>query len=308
MKARAKRRRSSGATCSFKRRRFRGHKSFKNPNSQPCNSAADNVIDDNPVTSPASSSRRKLEGSCNIKNELPNEENPSHYLLMNSDIVTELINLIGCCPKCNSRELTFENDVSNKKGLFNCLCISCNKCQWSYSTYTSKSIEKASTPGVNAFNMNVRSAIAFCEIGEGHCHATLLWLHEYGTTNATDCLIFRTMLLKIIKLLLKYRWRNRQINWMKHRLNPCHAMLHGKNGDSSLWMASSPWYQSTLKSVWIIVSKQKSVLHVLYGKIEKKMMHIKTSSGSSGLMESQGLVEMFMSSVQFNGLRSPIMW
>ena len=44
--------------------------------------ADDNVIDDNSVTSPpASSSRRKLKCSCDIQNELPNEENPSHFYL-----------------------------------------------------------------------------------------------------------------------------------------------------------------------------------------------------------------------------------
>ena len=76
MNARAKKRRSSGPSFSFKRISFRGNKPFKNPNSRPCNSAADdNVIDDNSVTSPpASSSRRKID----IQNELPNEENPFH--------------------------------------------------------------------------------------------------------------------------------------------------------------------------------------------------------------------------------------
>ena len=46
-----------------------------------CYSGADDiVIDDNSVTSPpASSSRRKC--SCDIQNELPNEENPSHFYL-----------------------------------------------------------------------------------------------------------------------------------------------------------------------------------------------------------------------------------
>ena len=89
MKARAKKRRSSGPSCSFKKRIFRGNKSFKNHNSDPCDN-------DNSVTSPpASSSRRNLEGSCDIENELPNEENLSHYILINSDIFTELINLVS---------------------------------------------------------------------------------------------------------------------------------------------------------------------------------------------------------------------
>ena len=73
---------------------FRGNiEVLKTLNIQPClmlqSAADDNVIDDNSVTSPpASSSRRKLECSCDIKNELQNEENPSHFYLINSDIVT----------------------------------------------------------------------------------------------------------------------------------------------------------------------------------------------------------------------------
>ena len=93
--------------------------------------SGDNVIDNSVTSPPSSSSRRKLECGCDIQNELPNGE-PLSFLLINCDIVTELINLVGCCKECNSRELAFENDVSNKKGLSNCLCISCNKCQWSY--------------------------------------------------------------------------------------------------------------------------------------------------------------------------------
>ena len=87
-----------GSSCSFKRRRegtfeaefmnsFRGkHRSFKNSAAMfdvtLVSGADDNVIDDNSVTSPpASPSRRKLKCSCDIQNELPNEENPSHFYL-----------------------------------------------------------------------------------------------------------------------------------------------------------------------------------------------------------------------------------
>ena len=90
MKARAKKRRSGCPSCSFKRRSFRGNRSFKTLTVSHVrySAADDNVIDDNSVTSPpASSSRRKLECSCDIENELPNGE-PLSFLLINSDIVT----------------------------------------------------------------------------------------------------------------------------------------------------------------------------------------------------------------------------
>ena len=122
MKARAKKRRLSGPSSSFKKRKFRGNQSRKNTKpSQTCDS---DIVDSNVVNSPpVSSSKRKLKGSSVKQNELGSEEKPSHYLLISSDVVTELVNMIGCCPECNNRELTFEDDVSNKKGLANCLCF-----------------------------------------------------------------------------------------------------------------------------------------------------------------------------------------
>ena len=63
--------------------------------------------------------------------------------------------------------VVISNEFKKKKGLANCMTLSCSNCEWTYSTYTSRSIEKPPVPGINAFDINVRSVITFREIGKG---------------------------------------------------------------------------------------------------------------------------------------------
>jgi hypothetical protein len=178
MKARAKKRRISGPSR-FKLRTCRGNQHTNKAAEQSDSSVVDinignnlDSLDDTGVInqhdSSSSSSRRKLDSSLNVSDNDNSvlEDDSSHYILMNSDILQGMISLIGCCPKCNSRGLTFENDYKKKKGLANYLSLSCSNCKWGHSTYTSKDIPKP-TPGVNAFDVNVRSVVAFREIGKG---------------------------------------------------------------------------------------------------------------------------------------------
>ena len=167
MNARSKKRRSTGPAVSFKKRIFRGNQFIESPSSQ-------SVVNDNSAPRPVpSTSRRKIEGSINSildeDNGMLNLEDPSsfHYILINIEILSELFTLVGCCPDCAHRGIVISNEFKKKKGLANCLTLSCSNCEWTYSTYTSRSIEKPSVPGMNAFDINVRSVVAFREIGKG---------------------------------------------------------------------------------------------------------------------------------------------
>ena len=57
-------------------------------------------------------------------------------------------------------------DFSSKKGLAQKLTVSCEDCNWSYSTYLSTSIKTEQS----SYDVNVQSIIAFREIGRGLSH------------------------------------------------------------------------------------------------------------------------------------------
>ena len=103
MKARSKKRRSTGPAVSFKKRTFGGNQFIENPSGH-------SVVNDNsvPPTVP-STTRRKIEGSVfsilDEDNGMLNLEDPSsfHYILINSEFLSELFTLVGCCPDCAHR-------------------------------------------------------------------------------------------------------------------------------------------------------------------------------------------------------------
>ena len=72
--------------------------------------------------------------------------------------------------KCQKNDLLFSNKVSQKKGLANFLQIDCSDsdCNFVYTTYSSKHVNRESTPGRNPFDINARAIIGFREIGKGH--------------------------------------------------------------------------------------------------------------------------------------------
>ena len=96
-------------------------------------------------------------------------ENPYHFLIIDSEILQTIIDVIGKCPKCKENGLVLSNKVSQKKGLANLLQIDCSSsdCDFVYSTYSSKIINHQSTPGQNPFDVNARAILGLKEIGKG---------------------------------------------------------------------------------------------------------------------------------------------
>ena len=87
-----------------------------------------------------------------------------YYLLIDSDILETVIQTIGRCPIDNcSGKVKLKNNFSKKMGLSCNLELSCTICEWQTNIFTSKKI-----PTSRAFDINLRSIIAFRENGKGH--------------------------------------------------------------------------------------------------------------------------------------------
>ena len=102
---------------------------------------------------------------------LPNKTSSSintscMYMLTGISIFLDLLQLVGRCPDCSSN---IENavDFLSKKGFAQKVIVNCKDCGWSYSTYLSKSLK---TDESSRYDVNVRSIIAFREIGRGLSH------------------------------------------------------------------------------------------------------------------------------------------
>ena len=60
------------------------------------------------------------------------------YMFADMNIITELFNLVGRCPECNTK-VNFVVDFSKKKGQAQKVLIACaaTECTWTHSTYHS---------------------------------------------------------------------------------------------------------------------------------------------------------------------------
>ena len=65
------------------------------------------------------------------------------------------------------KEINVENIVEKKKGWSNKINISCCECGWTKYIYTSKEVNIPGQSGQKSHELNVRSVMAFREIGKG---------------------------------------------------------------------------------------------------------------------------------------------
>ena len=112
----------------------------------------------------ASASKINLSFYKNLKEDENNKDTSNMYMFMDIQILLDLIQLVGVCPKCQD-ELVVFMDSSGKKGLVQKLILQCNngECSWCHSLFTSTKVRTNS----NRFDLNVRSIIAFREVGRG---------------------------------------------------------------------------------------------------------------------------------------------
>ena len=83
-------------------------------------------------------------GSSHSSEEL--EINSCHYLLLDSNILDNILKIVGVCPTCNSEELELCNNISRKKG--SPIASKSNgqlvTSDYFFSTYTSKRVRQDS--------------------------------------------------------------------------------------------------------------------------------------------------------------------
>ena len=101
-----------------------------------------------------------------IQNET--ECKAGHYVFMDTGILFPLLNELVKCPRCGFSVET-NNMLQEKQGHAQLLKISCCSisCRWEKSFYTSERV-KNSGRGAKPFDINLRTIMAFREIGRGH--------------------------------------------------------------------------------------------------------------------------------------------
>ena len=124
------------------------------------------VLDDSnyEVNTSASSSKLKLN---NTLDELDNDNISNCNVIVNTDAMMSLFNLIGQCPACVG-SVSMNHELSEKIGLVHFFNVTCNECDWSTKFSTSKEVS-AELParGRKCYEVNTMAVIAFRENGQG---------------------------------------------------------------------------------------------------------------------------------------------
>ena len=84
------------------------------------------------------------------------------YLLFDTRILKQIIDIIGACPECLSK-VHIIHDVLSKKGLAHFIKLLCTTCKW-----TCKWVCKGSKEVRKCYYVNIRSVIALREIDKGY--------------------------------------------------------------------------------------------------------------------------------------------
>lgn len=145
-------------TATRRKRKFHGNR-YKN---QSC-STTHTTKDTNNTTSTRAS---KLE----INNDMDNSSDSENYfIIINFEIMKNMFQSFSSCPECASSPLQLSNDISKRSGFSNKLTMFCKKCHWQQNINTSPECSKENKKqGRNIFEVNLRTVIAFREIGKGH--------------------------------------------------------------------------------------------------------------------------------------------
>ena len=113
----ARRRKTGGSRC-FKKCSFRGNRYTKN------NDLTN--ISSNTTEHQVSSAKKLRKSSIHIENS-----EQSSYLLIDMDIFSQIVNITGSCPSCESKNTSFYINPVKEKGLSSCLEFSCQNClEW----------------------------------------------------------------------------------------------------------------------------------------------------------------------------------
>ena len=107
--------------------------------------------------------------SVNTTPTSPNIDIRCIYIFADLKILLNLFGMVGRCPECNSG-IDVVIDFAHKKGLAQNIDMNCDggtDCECHYSTYLSETVKVGEH---KRFDVNVRSIVAFREIGKGITH------------------------------------------------------------------------------------------------------------------------------------------
>ena len=258
----------------------------------------------------------------------PIETERSCYILIDISVLNELLNKVSSCPECNEREISIMNNLEKKSGLACNLVMSSNRCNWSSELYSSREIEQNNTPGRNPFDINIRTIMAFREIGKGYS-ALETFCGIMNMPAPMNVKAFNEMQLKIADAYIKVsktsmtdvaeemRQDNIQEGDSEHSGANITVSCDGtwqKRGHSSLNGVVTVIAADTGKCLdYRVLSKHcdacNSWEHKKKTEPEKYDNFMATHEcsinhvGSAGSMEASGLKECFMTSVETNKLR-----
>lgn len=118
-----------------------------------------------PPDEPSCSSERKLASDLPI----PDSSSTNYFMLTHFSVVESIVKSLNC-PECFGT-VNLTDEISKRCGYAHSLTIKCEEpvCMWSKSFSTSPEIKKEKqSKGRNMYEVNVRSVIAFREIGCGY--------------------------------------------------------------------------------------------------------------------------------------------
>ena len=112
------------------------------------------------------------------------------HRFVDMDIFSNIINCLAC-PKCFDSNMVVEENYEKKKGLASFIHISCNNCEFSKESYTSKTLKKEEVrKGMNPHDINYRAVNAARTVGQGYAglekFCGMLNLPEPMTNNNFD--------------------------------------------------------------------------------------------------------------------------
>ena len=120
-----------------------------------------------PQTQSASFKKLKLNSAASSFNTSDSAETEGN-VIFNTGIMKNFIEEIEKCPTCFSA-IEFVHDTANKKGLCHFSHTKCISCDYEQKIASSKEVSQAqSEKGKQLYDINLRSIVAFREIGRGH--------------------------------------------------------------------------------------------------------------------------------------------
>ena len=148
----AARRKKTGSSRWFRKGLFKGNRHTKDDDLT--------NISTNTAEYQVSSAKKLRKSSIHIE-----DSEQLSYLLIDMDIFSQINNILGSCPSCESKDISFIINPVRKKGLSSCLEFSCqNYSELIKEICISKKLKNNST-GKSPFDINVRSVLAMREIG-----------------------------------------------------------------------------------------------------------------------------------------------